>query len=128
MSSTSVLEVDVYRTAPGGESPYLTEPYKSLYLKKQKGLDGLLFKDKEFSFEQLWSEASFVHCGYPIHAYVQFLPCPGYIITCFYQALIWGIVGRSHVLGATTTNLTNIVVMSCTQRLILSFLSGRDIR
>lgn len=34
MSSTSVLEVDVCRTAPGGESPYLTEPYKSLYLKK----------------------------------------------------------------------------------------------
>ena len=34
MSSTSILEVDVCRTAPGGESPYLTEPYKSLYLKK----------------------------------------------------------------------------------------------
>ena len=34
MSSTSVLEVDVCWTAPGGESPYLTEPYKSLYLKK----------------------------------------------------------------------------------------------
>ena len=34
MSSTSVLEVDVCRTAPGGESPYLTEPYKSLYLNK----------------------------------------------------------------------------------------------
>ena len=32
MSSTSVLEVAVSRTAPGGESPYLTEPYKSLYL------------------------------------------------------------------------------------------------
>ena len=32
MSSTSVLEVDVSRTAPGGESPYLAEPYKSLYL------------------------------------------------------------------------------------------------
>lgn len=32
MSSTSVLEVAVSRTAKGGDSPYLTEPYKSLYL------------------------------------------------------------------------------------------------
>ena len=32
MSSTSVLEVDVSRIAGGGESEYLTEPYKSLYL------------------------------------------------------------------------------------------------
>lgn len=33
MSSTSVLEVAVSRTARGGDSPYLTEPYKGLYLK-----------------------------------------------------------------------------------------------
>ncbi|KAL3796162.1 hypothetical protein HJC23_000665 [Cyclotella cryptica] len=33
MSSTSVLEVDVVRTEEGGKSPYLTEPYKRLYLK-----------------------------------------------------------------------------------------------
>ncbi|KAL9182948.1 hypothetical protein ACHAXT_004227 [Thalassiosira profunda] len=32
MSSTSVLEATVSRTAPGGDSPYLTEPYKALYL------------------------------------------------------------------------------------------------
>eukprot|EP00584_Thalassiosira_punctigera_P008938 CAMPEP_0172543820 /NCGR_PEP_ID=MMETSP1067-20121228/14111_1 /TAXON_ID=265564 ORGANISM="Thalassiosira punctigera, Strain Tpunct2005C2" /NCGR_SAMPLE_ID=MMETSP1067 /ASSEMBLY_ACC=CAM_ASM_000444 /LENGTH=329 /DNA_ID=CAMNT_0013330295 /DNA_START=107 /DNA_END=1096 /DNA_ORIENTATION=- len=32
MSSTSVLEVLVSRTAKGGDSPYLTEPYKGLYL------------------------------------------------------------------------------------------------
>ena len=32
MSSTSVLEVDVSRIVAGGESEYLTEPYKSLYL------------------------------------------------------------------------------------------------
>ena len=32
MSSTSVLEVAVSRTASGSDSPYLTEPYKSLYL------------------------------------------------------------------------------------------------
>ena len=31
MSSTSVLEATVSRTAPGGDSPYLTEPYKALY-------------------------------------------------------------------------------------------------
>lgn len=34
MSSTSVLEVDVSRTARGGDSPYLTEPYIGLYLNK----------------------------------------------------------------------------------------------
>ena len=32
MSSTSVLEVRVSRTAPGGASEYLPEPYKELYL------------------------------------------------------------------------------------------------
>ena len=32
MSSTSVLEVDVSRIVGGGESEYLPEPYKSLYL------------------------------------------------------------------------------------------------
>jgi len=35
MSSTSVLEVSVSRTARGGDSPYLTEPYKGLYLSDQ---------------------------------------------------------------------------------------------
>lgn len=34
MSSTSVLEVEVMRTAKGGDSPYLTEPYKALYLNR----------------------------------------------------------------------------------------------
>ncbi|KAL7522687.1 hypothetical protein ACHAWX_007374 [Stephanocyclus meneghinianus] len=33
MSSTSVLEVTVIRTDEGGKSPYLTEPYKRLYVK-----------------------------------------------------------------------------------------------
>jgi hypothetical protein len=32
MSSTSVLEIDVSRTAEGGESMYLPEVYKDLYL------------------------------------------------------------------------------------------------
>jgi len=32
LTSTSVLEVVVSRTAKGGDSPYLTEPYKGLYL------------------------------------------------------------------------------------------------
>ena len=32
MSSTSVLEVLVSRTAKGGDSQYLPEPYKELYL------------------------------------------------------------------------------------------------
>ncbi|KAL7473286.1 hypothetical protein ACHAXS_013738 [Conticribra weissflogii] len=32
MSSTSVLEVEVSRTAKGKDSPYLPEPYKELYL------------------------------------------------------------------------------------------------
>lgn len=34
MSSTSVVDVVVSRTAKGGDSPYLTEPYKPLYLSK----------------------------------------------------------------------------------------------
>jgi len=34
MSATSVLEVEVSLTAKGGDSPYLTEPYKPLYLNK----------------------------------------------------------------------------------------------
>jgi hypothetical protein len=36
ITSSSVLEVDVSRIAPGGESIYLTNPYKELYLGSNK--------------------------------------------------------------------------------------------